>query len=64
MKKRIKIEKVSSVLILKMLQEFKTSKATGVDSLAGKFLKDGSNTLCTPIAKICNLSIKLASFPI
>ena len=64
MKKIIKIEKVSSVLILKMLQEFKTSKATGVDSLAGKFLKDGSNTLCTPIAKICNLSIKLASFPI
>ena len=33
-----------------------------VDNLAGRFLKAGSNILCTPIAKICNLSIKLASF--
>ena len=29
----------------------------------GSFLKGGSNILCTPIANICNLSIKLASFP-
>ena len=36
---------------------------TGVDNLTGRFLKDGSNTVCTPIAKICNISIKLASFP-
>ena len=33
-----------------------------VDNLAGRFLKDGSNIPCTPIAKICNLFIKLASF--
>ena len=49
--------------IVKALKGFKTNKATGVDNLAGRFLKDGSNILCTPIAKICNLSIKLASFP-
>ena len=49
--------------ILKILKEFKTNKATEVDNLAGGFLKDGSNILCTPIAKICNLSIKLTSFP-
>ena len=42
--------------------KFKTNKATGVNNLVKRFLKDGSNTLCTPIAKICNLSIKLASF--
>ena len=48
---------------MKILKEFKTNKATGVDNLAGRFLKDGSNTLCAPIAKICNLSIKFASFP-
>ena len=63
MKKKLKFEKVSSVSILKILKEFKTSKVTGVDNLAGKFLKNGSNILCTPIAKISNLSIKLASFP-
>ena len=49
--------------ILKILEEFKTNKATWVDNLAGRFLKDGSITFCTPIAKICNLFIKLASFP-
>ena len=48
---------------MKILKEFKTSKATGIDNLAWRFLKDGSNILCTPIAKIFNLSIKLASFP-
>ena len=61
--KKLKFGKVSSASILKMLQEFKANKATGVDNLAGRFLKDGSNILCTPTAKICNLSIKLASFP-
>ena len=38
-------------------------KTTGVDNLAGRFLKDSSNILFTPIAKICDLCIKLASFP-
>ena len=49
--------------ILKILKKFKTNKATGIDNLARRFLKDGSNILCTHIAKICNLSIKLTSFP-
>ena len=61
--RKLKLEKVSSVSILKTLKEFKTNKTIGVESLAGRFLKDGSDTLCTPIAKICNLSIKLSSFP-
>ena len=61
--KKLKFEAVSSVSILKILKEFKTNKATGVDNLAGRFLKDGSSKLCTTIAKICILSIKLASFP-
>ena len=60
--KKLKFEKVSSVSILKILKEFKTNKATEVDNLAGRFLKDGSKILCTPIAKICYLSIKLTSF--
>ena len=61
--KKLKFEKVISVTIMKILKEFKTNKATGVDNLAGRFLRDGSNILCTPIAKICNPSIKLISFP-
>ena len=42
-KKQLKFEKVSLVSILKILKEFKTNKATGVDNLAGRFLK---NSLC------------------
>ena len=61
--KKLKFEKVSSVLILKILKEFKTNKTTGIDNLARRFLKGGSNILCTHIAKICNLSIKLVYFP-
>ena len=61
--KKLKFEKVSSVSILQILQEFKTNKATEVDNLVGRFHKDGSNILCTPIAKICNFSNNLASFP-
>ena len=55
-REKTKFEKVSSVSILNLLKECKTNKAAGVDNL------DGSNILCTPIAKTCNLSVKLASF--
>ena len=47
LEKKLKFKKVSSMSILKILEEFKTNKAIGVDNLAGRFLKDGSNTLCT-----------------
>ena len=45
------------------LKELKTNKATGIDNLSGRFLKDGSKVLATPIAQICNLSIKLSTVP-
>ena len=60
--KTLKFEKVSSVSVLKILKEFKTNKATGVYNLAGGFLKM-AQIYFTLIAKNCNLSIKLASFP-
>ena len=60
--KKLISEKVSSVSVLKILKEFKTNKATWVDNLAGRFLKGGSNILFTTIARIYNISIKLASF--
>ena len=51
-------EKISS--ILKGLNPF---KAAGIDNLSGKFLKDGAHVLARPISQLCNLSIKLNSFP-
>ena len=35
---------------MRILKEFKTNKATGVDNLAGRLVKDGLNILCTTIA--------------
>ena len=38
-------------------------KASGIDELSGRFLKDGSRVLSKLISELCNLSIKLGSFP-
>ena len=44
------------------LKDLNTSKADGIDSLSGKFLKDGA-ILARPISQLFNLSIKLSLFP-
>ena len=49
--------KVSEKTISDFLKELRTNKATGIDNLSGRFLKDKSKVLATPIAQICNLSI-------
>ena len=55
--------KVSENIISDFLKETKTNKTTGIDDLSGRFLKDGSKVLATPIVQICNLSIKLSTVP-
>ena len=49
--------------ILSILKGLNTSKAAGIDNLSGKFLKDDTHILARPISQLCNLSIKLNSFP-
>ena len=61
--KKLKFEKASWVSILNILKELKTKKTTGIDNLTGRFLKDSSDTCYTSLARIWNLSIKLAFFP-
>ena len=51
-------EKISSIL-----KGLNPSKAAGIDNLSGKFLKDDAHVLARPISQLCNLSIKLNSFP-
>ena len=53
----------SPVKTLSLLEGFHPSKAAGIDNLSGKFLKDGAHVLARPISQLCNLSIKLNSFP-
>ena len=55
--------KFSENTISDILKELKTNKATVIDNLSGRFLKDGSKVLATSIAQICNLSIKLSTVP-
>ena len=43
--------------VLKLLEEINPSKATGLDNIAGRFLKDGAAALVEPITELCNLSI-------
>ena len=49
--------------MLNILKGLNPSKAAGIDNLSGKFLKDGADILARPISQLCNLSIKLNSFP-
>ena len=45
----LRFTKVSENTISDFLKELKTNKATGIDNLLGRFLKDGSKVLATPI---------------
>ena len=49
--------------IEKILRSTNIRKAAGIDDLSGRFLKDGSRVLSKSISELCNLSIKLGSFP-
>ena len=49
--------------IEKILRSTNVRKAAGIDDLSGRFLKDGSWVLLKPLSELCNLSIKLGSFP-
>ena len=49
--------------ILSILKGLNPSKAAGLDNLSGTFLKYGAHVLARPISQLCNLSIKLNSFP-
>ena len=49
--------------IEKVLRSTNFRKAAGIDDRSGRFLKDGSRVLSKPISELCNLSIKLGSFP-
>ena len=53
----------TEINIEKILRGTNVCKAAGIDDLLGRFLKDGSRVLSKPISELCNLSIKLGSFP-
>ena len=44
------------------MQDFKSSKAAGVDKLLGRLLKDGADILEKPVSALCNISISRGVF--
>jgi len=61
--KSFSLKPVSEDEIVKILKDLDISKAAGIDTIKAIFLKDGASILGKPIAKLCNLSIKLSIFP-
>ena len=55
---KFKFYSVTEDLVFKLLDDMDPDKASCIDNLSRKFLKDGANILAKPISKICNLSIK------
>ena len=49
--------------VIKLLVEIYPSKATGLDNIAGKFLKDGATALAEPITESCNPNFLQSKFP-
>ena len=45
------------------MENIEISKASGIDKLPGRFLKDGAKILSKPISEIYNLSISHGIFP-
>ena len=44
------------------MENIEIFKASGMDKLLGRFLKDGAKILSKPISEICNLSISQGIF--
>ena len=49
--------------VFKIIKNIEICKASGIDKLPGRFLKDGTKILSMPISEICNLSISHGIFP-
>ena len=45
------------------MENIEIYKASGIDKLPGRYLKDGAKILSKPISEICNLSISHGIFP-
>ena len=57
------IKCTSEANLFKIMENIEISKASGIDKLPGRYLKDGAKILSKPISEICNLSIFRGIFP-
>ena len=60
---KLELSNVSEEVIKKTLLNLDISKATEMDQIVAKFLRNGAEILALPLRNIINLSIKLSTFP-
>ena len=61
--KKFKLRKITVSEVRKALKELKSNKATGVDGIPSRLLKDGSDALASPLSVIFNLTIQQNVIP-
>ena len=57
------IKNTSKEKVFKIMENIEISKASGIDKLPGRFLKDDAKILSKPNSEICKLSISHGIFP-
>ena len=57
------IKSTSEEKVFKIIKNIEISKASSIDKIPERFLKDGAKILSKPISEICNLSISHGIFP-
>ena len=58
-----RLKEISLDFVRKELKELNENKSTGLDGISPRFLKDGADILCKPIAHIVNLSLSNCIVP-
>ena len=58
-----KLDSTIKDYLFKLLENAEVTKASGVDQISEIVLKTGARILTKPISELCNLSMKLGSFP-
>ena len=61
--KTFKFEYMSKVFVEKQIKAFKSGKATGLDDLPSRLLKDSAACISKPISYIINMSLKTSMVP-
>ena len=60
---KFKLRKITVSEVRKALKELKSKKATGVDGIPARLLKDGADSLASPLSVIFNLTIQQNFIP-
>ena len=60
---KLKLQKITVSEVHKALKELKSKKATGIDGIPSRLLKDGADSLASPLSVIFNLTIQQNVIP-